>query len=191
MTMEVLVACEFSQVVTKAFIKWGHNAMSCDFLPGEKGLPHYQGNVLDILNDGWDLMIAHPPCTYLCNSGVRWLYEQDDRAGKMVYAANFFKILLNASINHICIENPIPHKYSIEIISKKYNQIIQPWQFGHTTSKATCLWLKNLSPLQPTNIIPKEQRTQDIWKMSPGPDRAKERSRTFQGIADAMAEQWG
>jgi len=189
--MKILVGCEFSQIVTEAFIKRGHDAMSCDFLPGEKGLPHYQGDILDILDDSWDMMIVFDPCTYQCNSGVRWLYSIPDRWEALKESCDFTKKLLNANIPQIARENPIPHKYALAIIGRKYDQIIQPWQFGHTTSKATCLWLRNLPPLQPTNIIPKEQRTQDIWRMPPGPERAKERSRFFQGIADAFAEQWG
>ena len=204
--MNVLVACEFSGVVRDAFLKRGHTAVSCDLLPSESPGPHHQGDVLDyIKNTGhWDLMIAHPPCTYLCNSGVRWLvngYEfpkgivNNPRYLQMVNAAIFFKLLLDAPINKICIENPIPHKYAVGKIGRKYDQIIQPWWFGEDASKATCLWLKNLPKLIPTRIIEKEryanQTASGQNKLGPSPTRAKERSRTYQGIADAMADQWG
>jgi hypothetical protein len=193
--MKVLVACEYSQIVTQAFRAKGHEAYSCDLLPTD-GNPdwHYQSDIFHLLHNPltmwWDLIIAHPPCTRLCNSGVRWLNErnlwEEMRAGAL-----FFKSLLNSNCDRICVENPIPHKYAIEIIGEKYTQVVQPWQFGHSTSKATCLWLKGLPELKPTNIIPKEQRTQDIWLAAPGPNRWKERSKTFTGIAQAMAEQWG
>ena len=143
---------------------------------------------------GWDLMIAHPPCTYLCNSGVRWLTEDGPghngyiRRTMMREGAEFFKALLNADIPHIAIENPIPHRYALQIIGRKYDQIIQPWQHGHGETKATCLWLKNLPKLKPTNIV--EGREGKVWKMPPSPDRWKERSRTYTGIAEAMADQW-
>ena len=190
--MNILVACEFSGIVRDAFRKRGHSAVSCDLLPSERPGPHHQGNVLEFIKntDGWDLMIAHPPCTYLANSGVRWLYEQPDRMRKMIDARDFFYQLTNADIEHICIENPIPHKYLYnDCFIPKYDQIIQPWMFGHGETKATCLWLKNLPKLAPTNIV--SGREGRVWKESPSPDRWKKRSRTFQGIADAMAEQWG
>ena len=187
--MKVLVACEFTGIVRDAFIKKGHNAVSCDLLPTEKTGPHIQGDVLKVLNDGWDLMIAHPPCTYLCNSGVRWLHEHRDRWNKMREAARFFRGLLEANISRIAIENPIPHKYTIKEIGCKYDQIIQPWQFGHGETKATCLWLRGLPELKPTNIV--KGREQRIWKMARTLDRGKLRGITFQGIAEAMAEQWG
>lgn len=188
--MKALLGCEFSGVVREAFRAFGHNAISCDLLPpeDERFDYHYQGDILDILNDGWDLMIAHPPCTRLCNSGVRWLNERN-LWREMLLSAEFFKRLLNCNIPLICIENPIPHHYALDVIGKKYDQIIQPWQFGHPETKATCLWLKGLPNLQPTNIVKgREQRTH---LLSPGPDRWKERSRTLPGIAMAMAEQWG
>jgi hypothetical protein len=187
--MKILIACEYSGIVRDAFIKRGHDAMSCDLLPSERPGPHYQGDVLDIINDGWDMMIAFDPCTYQCNSGVRWLTNNQERLNELKKSCELTKRLLNASISKICRENPIPHKYALKLIGRKYDQIIQPWQFGHGETKATCLWLKNLSLLQPTNIV--EGREQRIWKMPPEPDRAKERSRTFSGIANAMAEQWG
>jgi hypothetical protein len=186
--MKVLIACEFSGRVRDAFIARGHEAMSCDLLPSEAPGPHYQGDVMDIINDGWDLMIAHPPCTRLCNSGVCWL-EKRNLWDDMRKGAGFFKTLLDADIQKIAIENPIPHKYALEIIGRKYDQIIQPFQFGHGETKATCLWLKNLPKLQPANIV--EGREQRLHRLPPGPERWKNRSRTYQGIANAMAEQWG
>jgi len=154
-------------------------------IPGQ----HIVGNVLKILNDGWDLMIAHPPCTYLCNSGVSWLHKDESRFKKMEDAALFFKKLLESNaVAKICLENPIMHKYAKEIIGVKQDQIIQPWQFGHGETKATCLWLKGLPKLQPTNIV--EGREQRLHRLPPSPDRWKLRSKTYQGIAEAMAEQW-
>ena len=184
----VLVACEYSGAVRDAFVKAGHFAMSCDLLPTEVPGPHYQGDVFDIVNDGWDLMVAHPPCTRLCNSGVRWLNERN-LWSEMEEAAHFFKLLLNSKIRHIAIENPIMHKYAAEIIGRKADQIVQPWMFGHGETKATGFWLKNLPKLNPTNIV--SGRDQRIWLLPPGPERWKERSRTFSGIASAMADQWG
>lgn len=181
--IKVLIACEYSGVVRDAFIARGFNAMSCDLLPTEKPGPHYQGNVFDIIGDGWDLMIAHPPCTHLAVSGARWFKEKQTEQAE---ALEFVKALLNAPIKYIALENPV------SIISSKIakpSQIIQPWQFGHGETKATCLWLKRLPKLQPSNMV--EGREQRIWKLPPGPDRWKERSRTFPGIAAAMAEQWG
>ena len=205
--MRVLVACEYSGTVRDAFIAQGHDAMSCDLLPTdapnwtydpftklrthhpERG-SHYQGSVLDILDDGWDLMIAHPPCTYLTNSGVRWLHTDESRWSKLDEACEFFNRLLDADIPRICVENPIPHKYAVERIGgRKYTQIIQPWQFGHGETKATCLWLKGLQKLTPTKIV--DGREQRMWKLPPSEDRWKIRSKTYQGIADAMAQQWG
>ena len=186
----VLVACEYSGRVREAFRRAGHEAFSCDLLPAEDNSKfHYQGNAMDVIDDGWDLLIAHPPCTYLTNAGVRWLHTREGRWADMVQAAEFFKTLLNYDIPHICVENPIMHKYGVEIIGRRQDQLIQPWQFGHGETKATGLWLKNLPKLIPTNIV--EGREQRIWKLPPGPDRWKERSRTFQGIASAFADQWG
>jgi hypothetical protein len=186
--MRVLVACEFSGTVRDAFARRGHDAWSCDILPTEKPGNHIQDDVLKHLGDGWDLMIAHPPCTRLCNSGVVWLAERN-LWGAMREGAEFFKALLNASIPMIAIENPIPHKYALEIIGRKYDQIIQPWWFDCGETKATCLWLKGLPPLMASVVS--TGRDQRIHKMGPSPQRAHERSRTFQGIADAMADQWG
>jgi len=187
--MKVLVGCEESQIVTEAFIKAGHEAMSCDLnYPGAKGLPHYKGDVRDLFGENYDLFIVHPECTRLCNSGVRWLVERnlwDD----MRKAAQFFKECFNAPFPKICAENPIPHKYALEIIGRKYDQIIQPWQFGHGETKATCLWIKELPPLFYTNIVP--GREQRIFNMPKSAERSRLRSQTFPGIAQAMAEQWG
>ena len=192
--MKILVACEFTQIVTKAFRDRGHEAYSCDLLPTE-GNPewHIQGDVLQHLRycptyRHYDLMIAHPPCTRICNSGVRWLAERNlwDDLDK---ACEFFNSLINAPINKIAIENPIPHKYAVKKIGK-YNQIIQPWQFGHGETKATCLWLKGLRKLGTTRLV--AGREQRIFNMMPKTaERGKLRSRTFPGIAKAMAEQWG
>lgn len=181
--MRVLIACEYSGKVRDAFRKLGHDAISCDLLPTETPGPHYRGDVMDILYDGWDMMIAHPPCTHLAVSGARWFTEKQQEQAE---ALDFVRLLMDAPIPLIVIENPI------SIISsriRKPDQIIQPWQFGHGETKATCLWLKGLPKLQPTNIV--EGREARIHKMPPGPDRWKKRSETFQGIADAMAAQWG
>ena len=187
--LKVLVACEFSGTVRDAFIAKGHEAMSCDLLPTDKPGPHYQGDVFDIIDNEWDLMIAHPPCTYLCNSGVCWLHKDESRWDKMRDGANFFKRLLDCSIAKICVENPIMHKYAKEIIGGTHTQMVQPWMFGHGETKATCLWLKGLPELKPTNIV--EGRVQRLHRLPPHADRWKLRSLTYQGIADAMAEQWG
>ena len=187
--MKVLVACEYSGRVRDAFVRRGHDAISCDLLPTESPGPHYQGNVFDIIDDGFDLMVAHPPCTFLCNSGVRWLHTQIGRWYYTVNGAVFFWRFLHTDIPKVAVENPIPHKYAVSIIGKKYDQIIQPWQFGHGETKATCLWLKGLVTLKPTNIV--EGREQKMWKLPPSADRQKLRSLTYQGIADAMAEEWG
>ena len=181
--MRVLVACEYSGTVRDAFLRIGHDAMSCDLLPTDKPGPHYQGNVFDVINDGWDLMIAHPPCTHLAVSGARWF---KDKVTEQAEALDFVRRLMNADIGRICIENPV------SIISsriRKPDQTIQPWQFGHGETKRTCLWFKSLPKLIPTDIV--DGRDQRIWKLPPSPDRWKIRSATFQGIADAMANQWG
>jgi site-specific DNA-cytosine methylase len=181
--MRVLVACEYSGTVRDAFIAKGHDAMSCDLLPSDKPGPHYQGDVFDVINDDWDLMIAHPPCTHLAVSGARWF---KDKVTEQAEALDFVRRLMNVHIDRICIENPV------SIISsriRKPDQTIQPWQFGHGETKRTCLWLKGLPKLVPTDIV--DGRDQRIWKLPPSPDRWKIRSATFQGIADAMANQWG
>jgi site-specific DNA-cytosine methylase len=181
--MKILIACEYSGTVREAFSKLGHDAWSCDILETEILGNHLQCDVREILGDGWDMMIAHPPCTHLAVSGARWF---KDKKLEQAEALEFVRLLLNAPIERIALENPI------SIISshiRKPDQIIQPWQFGHGETKATCLWLQNLPKLQPTNIV--EGREQRIWKMPPGENRWKERSRTFEGIAQAMANQWG
>lgn len=181
--MRVLVACEFSGIVRDAFIARGHDAFSCDLLPSEKPGPHIQDGVRHWLTDGWDLMIAHPPCTHLAVSGARWF---KGKSQEQFDALAFVRDLLDAPIPHIALENPV------SIISshiRKPDQIIQPWQFGHGEVKATCLWLKNLPLLKPTKIV--EGRVGRVWKLGPSPDRWKERSRTLTGIAAAMAAQWG
>jgi site-specific DNA-cytosine methylase len=181
--MKILVACEYSGKVRDAMRRRGHEAVSCDLLPTDTPGPHYQGDVFDIIDDKWDMMIAFPPCTHLAVSGARW-FEQKQKQQKA--ALQFVKDLMNAPIKHIAIENPI------SIISshiKKPSQVIQPWMFGHGETKATCLWLKNLPLLRPTNIV--EGREQRIWKLPPSEYRWKIRSQTYTGIAEAMAEQWG
>ena len=191
--MRVLVACEHSGVVRDAFRAQGHEAWSCDLLCGDSEY-HLQGDALAMsyLNAlvpvlGWDLLIAHPPCTYLCNSGVRWLHTDPDRWGKLDEACVFFKKLLDAPIAHIAIENPIPHKYAVERIGQQYTQIVQPWQHGHGETKATCLWLQGLPELTPTEVV--EGRVGRIHRMSS--TWSKQRSITYTGIASAMAAQWG
>ena len=196
--MRVLVACEYSGRVRDAFIKAGHDAMSCDLLPTDALGPHHMGDVNDVLNDGWDLMIAHPPCTYLCSSGLHWNKKRPDRAAQTELALEFVNLLLNASIKRIALENPIG---CISTRICKPSQTIQPWQFGHDASKSTCLWLKNLPLLKPTNIVdPRIVNGRKRWanqtdsgqnKLPPSDDRWKIRSETYQGIANAMANQWG
>lgn len=195
--MRVLIACEYSGTVRDAFIAKGHDAMSCDLLPTDKAGPHYQGDVRDILEQDWDLMIAHPPCTFLTNSGVCHLHKDPTRWDRLREGAAFFKALLDAPIPRIAVENPVMHKYAKELIGNvRQTQTIQPWMFGHTEQKATCLWLKGLSPLVPTNnvrekmlTLPKNQR-QRLHYLPPSADRWKLRSTTYKGIADAMAKQW-
>jgi hypothetical protein len=189
MPMKVLIACEFSGRVRDAFIKRGFDAMSCDLLPTESPGPHYQGDVFDIINDGWDAMIAFPPCTYLCNSGVRWLYEKKGRIEDMIKGALFFKKLLECDIENVCLENSLMHRYAALIIETAYSQIIHPWMFGHPESKTTCLWLRKFPELKPTKIV--NGRYGRIHKMPPSQDRGKLRSIIYPGIADAMADQWG
>jgi len=221
--MKVLVACEYSGIVRDAFIEKGHNAISCDLLDTEAeritGVNylggHYKGDVKDIINDGWDLMIAHPPCTYLTVSGAMWYYHPEDkdlpmdqrrphpkhpnRREKQKEALDFIRLLLDAPINKIALENPVG---VISTQIRKPDQIIQPYQFGHRESKRTCLWLKNLPKLKPTNEVEPEERIisssgrshgtwyMETWKL-PKEERWKARSKTFAGIAKAMADQWG
>ena len=193
--MKVLIACEFSGIVRDAFIAKGHDAVSCDILPTEKPGPHYQGNVLDILGKPWDMMIAHPPCTYLSNAGAVHYYSKKaknvaDRIRKGMLGKEFFIKLLNADIHKICIENPNPLRM---FKLPGYSQVIHPYQFGHPYSKRTLLWLKNLPPLRSTDIIKDFQSTKipGNWFNKGGKDRQRNRAVTFQGIADAMADQWG
>jgi len=191
--LRVLVACEYSGRVRDAFAKIGHFAMSCDLLPTDAPGNHYQGDVFDIINDGWDLMIAHPPCTDLAVSGAAW-FKKKIANGRQQRALDFVQKLMDAPIKHIAIENPI------SVISSKIrkpDQIIQPWMFGHMEQKATCLWLDGLPLLQPTNIVkdemmqlPKKERER-LHYLPPSANRWKLRSTTYQGIADAMANQWG
>ena len=201
--MRVLVACEYSGTVRDAFIKAGHDAMSCDLLPTDVPGPHYQGNVFDIIGDGWDLMIGHPPCTYLTVTGNKWFKPEfkdrfPDRHQQREDAVAFFKAMFESPIPHICLENPVG---VLSTVYRKPAQYIQPYQFGDPHSKRTGLWLKNLPNLVPTKIVEpqfyiyKDGRKDPIWhvesmRMKPL-ERMKYRSKTFQGIADAMAEQWG
>jgi site-specific DNA-cytosine methylase len=193
--MRVLIACEYSGTVRDAFIAKGHDALSCDLLPTDKEGPHYQGDVFDIIGDGWDMMIAHPPCTHLAVSGARWF---KDKAKEQEQALDFVRALLNADIPRIALENPI------SIISSKVrkpDQIVQPWQFGHDASKSTCLWLKGLPKLVPTSLVaPRIVNGKKRWanqtdsgqnRLTPSEDRWKIRSETYSGIAKAMADQWG
>ena len=192
--MRVLVACEYSGVVRDAFLARGHDAMSCDLLPSESPGPHYQGDIRDVLDVGWDMMIAHPPCTHLAVSGARWF---KDKQVEQEEALNFVNLLIDHPfIDKVCLENPV------SIISsriRKPDQIIQPFWFGHEARKTTCLWLKNLPPLEPTNMVgegeivtTKSGRRLPKWyNLPPSEDRGKLRSRTFEGIAEAMASQWG
>lgn len=186
--MRVLVACEYSGTVREAFKKRGHYAMSCDLLPSDVPGGHYQGDVFDIIDGGWDLMIAHPPCTYLTVSGNKWMNhpKYPNRKQDRSEAIQFFMRLMLYDISKIAVENPIG---IMSTAFRKPDQIIQPWMFGHGETKATCLWLKNLPKLTPTNIV--EGREQRLHYLPPSTDRWKIRSKTFQGIADAMAEQWG
>ena len=181
--MNVLVACEFSGIVREAFIAKGHDAWSCDLIPSEIPGHHINGDVRMVLDEEWDLMIAHPPCTHLAVSGARWF---KDKQKEQEEALDFVRTLLDAPIPRIALENPVS---VISTHIRKPDQIIQPWMFGHGETKATCLWLKNLPKLEPTNIV--SGREGKVWKMAPGPNRWKDRSRTYQGIADAMAAQWG
>lgn len=181
--MRVLVACEFSGVVRDAFLAAGHDAVSCDLLPSERPGPHVQGDVRAILGQGWDLLIAHPPCQHLAVSGARWF---KDKLHEQAEALAFVRLLMAAPVARIAVENPV------SIISsriRKPDQIIQPWQFGHGETKATCLWLKGLPKLVATGVV--EGRVARVHRASPGPERWKERSRTYAGIAAAMAAQWG
>jgi hypothetical protein len=194
----VLIGCETSGVVRRAFAARGHDAWSCDLLPSEdRSNRHIICDVRDLLNDGWDMIaVFHPPCTRLCNSGVRWLHTpppgrtRDEMWAELDEGAGLFSAVWNAPCPRVAVENPVMHKHAKERI-RGYQapaQTIQPWQFGHGETKATCLWLRGLPKLTPTEIV--EGRTARVHRMPPGPDRWKERSRTFEGIAEAMADQW-
>lgn len=207
----VLIGCEFSGVVREAFRARGHNAWSCDLLPAADNSPHHIQADLNLVlhyptrvlgghpmaNVSWDLLIAHPPCTRLTNAGVRWLYkggrgaERDQRMwDEMTEAARFFEQCQTAQVTRVAVENPIMHRHARALLAlPEPTQRIHPWQFGHGESKSTCLWLKNLPPLVPTNVV--AGRVPRVHHESPGPDRWKRRSITYQGIADAMADQWG
>jgi hypothetical protein len=207
MIMRVLIACEFSGRVRDAFTARGHDAWSCDLLPSETPGQHIQADhdlhLFDIVESGkWDLLIAHPPCTYLCNSGVLRLYHGKTRNVErwelMRRAADFFKALLSSPVPKIAVENPVMHGHAVRLIGEKHSQTVQPYQFGHAESKRTCFWLRNLPLLRPTNVLSKPAR--GYWdnqtpsgqnRLSPGPRRAADRARTYAGIAAAMAEQWG
>lgn len=186
--MKVLVACEESQAVTIEFRKLGHEAYSCDILPCSGGHPewHLQQDVLPLLAESWDMVLAFPPCTHLCVSGARW-WKEKKVDGRQQEGIDFFMRFANLPhIPRVAIESPVGVMSSFY---RKPDQIIQPWMFGHGETKATCLWLKGLPPLAPTNIV--EGRTGRVWRQPPSPDRARIRSKTFPGIAKAMAEQWG
>jgi hypothetical protein len=181
--MRALIGCEYSGRIRDALIRRGHDAVSCDLLPSETPGPHIQGDVLEVLGDGWDLAVFHPPCTHLAVSGARYFYRKQKEQAE---ALDFVRALMAAPVPHIAIENPI------SVISsqiRKPDQIIQPWMFGHGETKATCLWLKNLPKLVPTNVV--EGREARVHRMPPSPDRWKERSRTYLGVAEAIADQWG
>ena len=183
--MKILIACEYSGIVRDAFRAAGHDAMSCDLLPTEAPGPHYQGDVRDVLDYPWDMMIAHPPCTHLSVSGARH-FKAKRVDGRQQAGVSFFLMLAKADIPKIAIENPVCIMSSLW---RKPDQIIHPWQFGHGETKATSLWLKGLPPLLPTEIA--QDRQPVVHRMPPGPDRAKKRSKTYTGIAQAMATQWG
>ena len=196
--MRVLVACEYSGIVRNALLYRGHDAWSCDLLPSEDGSSrHIQGDARDLLNSGWDMLIAHPPCTRLCNSGVRWLSTpppgktHEQMQDELAEGTELFSAFLNAPIERIAVENPVMHRHAKALILdyREPTQSVQPWQYGHGETKRTCLWLKNLPPLVPTNIV--DGRAARVHRMPPGPNRWKERSRFFTGIAAAMSDQWG
>ena len=187
--MRVLVACEYSGRVRDAFIRRGHDAISCDLLPTDAPGPHIQGDVVPILRESWDLVIAHPPCTRLCNSGVRWLHERNLWA-EMREACKLFLACLNANALRVAVENPVMHRYAREIIGRGPDFTVQPWQFGDNFKKRTCFWTRGLPPLVPTSDFDGSTAVAECHNASPGPDRWKSRSTTYPGIAEAMAKQW-
>lgn len=196
--MKILIACEYSGVERDAFTRAGHDAMSCDLLPTESPGNHYQGPVQDLMGERFDMVIAHPPCQYLSNSGVRWLYEQEGRWEKMLEGADFFALMFEFNADRLVVENPIQHRYAIERHGMgKPDQYVEPWEHGHTERKATGLWLRGVDPLKPTNDVwdemmklPYGERNR-IHYASPGVNRSKIRSKSYSGIAEAMADQWG
>ena len=196
--VRVLIACESSGIERDAFIAAGHDAMSADLLPTERLGPHYQGDVLDLISERWDLVVAHPPCTYLANSGVRWLYTEPNRWQHLIDGAAFFRAMFGFNTPRLVVENPIQHKWAkLAHGQGEPSQIVQPWMFGHPETKATCLWLRGVPPLVMTSdaraemsALPKSQ-AQRVHYLSPGPDRWRERSRALPGMAAAMASQWG
>lgn len=188
--MRVLVACEFSGRVRDAFLVRGHDAWSCDMRKAVSGSERHLWRAVEIeLTKPWDLVIAHPPCTYLCNSGVRWLRGDRARWFALVEAVRFFKECLNANSPKVCVENPVMHGHAKRMVGVEQTQVIQPWQFGHGETKATCLWLKGLPVLKPTTVV--SGRRGRVHEMPPSHDRAAMRSVTYRGVAEAMADQWG
>lgn len=185
--MNILVACEYSGVVRDAFAARGHFAMSCDLLPSETPGTHHQGDVRELLTLGWDMIIAHPPCTRLCNSGVRWLHERN-LWGELREAAEFFSLFLNADCPRIAVENPVMHKYARALVGRGHDFTVQPYEHGDPFTKRTCFWTRGLKPIEPTNIV--SERYPACHLASPGKNRAKERSKTYPGIANAMAKEW-
>ena len=198
--MRVLIACERSGIVRDAFLARGHDAMSCDLEPSDRPGPHHTGDVRPLLAERWDLVIAHPPCTYLANSSSLRLYVggkwenglEPERWKAMGNAALLFTACLRANTPRVAVENPVMHKHGKRVCKiGKPSFTVQPWQFGHPESKRTCFWTSGLPPLQPTKLIPKHERSNRLSNLPPGPDRQRQRSETFQGIAEAMASQWG
>jgi len=193
--LHVLIACEYSGRVRDAFTRQGHIAVSCDLLPTESPGAHYRGDVRELLRMHWDILIGFPPCTYVCGSGLHWNARTPGRAEKSKEAIEFFRLLWSANVEKIALENPVG---ILSTAIRKPDQVVQPWQFGHPESKATCLWLKSLRPLVPTKVLPlpecghwENQTRSGQNKLGPGKDRAKLRSLTYSGIAEAMAAQWG
>lgn len=190
--MTVLIACEYSGVVRDAFLARGIDAISCDLLPTDSPGPHTEGDVMPLLREReWDMVIAHPPCTYLCNSGVRWLHERPERWPKMRAAAMFFRACLSARAPYVAVENPVMHKYARGLVGRGQDFTVQPWQFGDPAKKRTCFWTRGLPPLRPTSTMTAKDARPECHHASPGPERWKLRSKTYPGIAAAIAEQWG
>jgi hypothetical protein len=188
--LRVLVACEYSGRVRDAFLRRGHDAVSCDLLPTEVPGPHIQGDVGKVLRQSWDLVISHPPCTYLANSGVRWLHSDPTRMRKVQDGAAFFLECLHANAPRVAVENPVMHGYARKMVGRGPDFTVQPWQFGDNERKRTCFWTRGLPPLRPTSDLDGTTAAQSVFKATPGPDRWKDRSRTFPGLAEAIADQW-